>query len=274
MKITEAQLRRIIREELIREAPLGGGERSLPLTPYRQHEENPIPDFDPDVIYQSVGYTDADKNRPEAVELFSEIPENWDIIPIDDIENVKALVNSVPFRAEIERRKYPPGTKILVVGTPPFGGDYTETKWAIRHDIIGHTIDRAAFSGELGEIYRNSNKYYSDLRRYTEKSVSLEDDQRQPVNSPEFSIWKSLPEESQLGSTGDIFPDIYASIFFGEITEEDIEGIIRRFLRVRFDDMPREGVNEIASKYADDLVSKVELWKKSIKPGINIIRLW
>lgn len=274
MKITEEQLRRIIREELIREAPLGGGESSLPLTPYRQHEEDPSADFDSGESFHSVGYADVDKNRPETVNLFSETPDNWDIIPVDDVTNIYALVNSEPFRAEIRRREYPLGTKILVVGTPPFPGDYTETKWAFRHDIIGHTIDRAAFSGDLGELYRNSNKYYSDLRRYTEKSVSLEDDQRQPVNSPEFSIWKSLPEESQLGSTGDIFPDIYASIFFGEITEEDIEGIIRRFLRVRFEDMPREGVNEIASKYADDLVSKVELWKKSIKPGINIIRLW
>lgn len=270
MHITEGQLRRIIREELINEVPFAG---DAPLTPFPQHRKQPRPDNSPTY---SVGYKDADKNRPEAIKLFSGTSDNWDIIPVENVRNLEELVEDEDFKAEIISRHYPPGTKILIVATKPYEGDYTETKWAIRHDIIGHTIDKAVSEDKFGTAYRVEG-YREDLKTYAdpeEISYFTDNHAYDEKKSAEYAIWRAMPEENQLGGDGDVLADIYAAIFFGDIAARDVTVPVRRYLTKYFPSIRPEHANEIAIRYGEDLMSKVEAWKDSMKPGVNIINLW
>ena len=271
MRITERLLRKIIREELINEVPAAG---SAPLTPFPQHWTQPKPQGREPL--HSVGYTDADKNRPEFIRRFSKTPDNWDIIPVENVRDLDRLVEDEDFKAEIISRNYPPGTKILVVATRPYKGDYTETKWAIQHDIIGHTIDKAVESAGFGKSYR-SEAYREDIMKYADpEEVSYFNNKHiyNEEKTAEYAIWSAMPEENRLGSLSDMIADIYAAIFFDDIMLADIITAVRTYLPLHFPSMSPVHVDEIATKYAVDLVSKVKVWKKSIHPGINIISLW
>jgi len=268
----EIALRKIIREELINEVPAAG---SAPLTPFPQHWTQPKPDGDP--LY-SVGYTDADKNRPEFIKRFSKTPDNWDIIPVENVRDLDRLVEDEDFKSVIISRNYPPGTKILVVGTRPFAGDHTDTKWAIQHDIIGHTIDKAVESDvkTFGKSYR-SEDYREDIMKYADpEEVSYFNNNHiyKEEETAEYDIWRTMPAENRLGNLSDMIADIYAAIFFDDIMLADIITAVRRYLPSHYPSMSPENINKIATKYAVDLVSKVKAWKKSIHPGINIVYLW
>lgn len=270
MRKAEIVLRKIIREELINEVPAAG---SAPLTPFPQHWTQPKPDGEP--LY-SVGYRDADKNRPDFIKRFSRTPDNWDIIPVENVRDLDRLVEDEDFQAEIISRHYPPGTKILVVGTRPYESDYTETKWAIQHDIIGHTIDKWLTSGYFRTHY-GDGEYRNDIIKHASEEESSEFFARYSFDeekSPEYAIWRSLPSENQLGGEADIISDIYAAIFFDDIMLADIVSVVRRYLTSQFPSIPQEKVSEMAMKHGEELVARVVQWKKSIHPGINIVYLW
>lgn len=79
----------------------------------------------------------------------------------------------------------------------------------------------------------------------------------------------------QLGeSYQDILPDVYAAIFFGELTVLDIAAATLRYLAAKFPSIAEEKRPDIAQNFAINLIRAVEDWKASIRPGINIISLW
>jgi len=288
MRITEGQLRRIIRETILNEVPLGG---NSPFTPIErpstkapvavdQQDDDDIEDIEDPPIY-SVGYSNASENRPEAIKLFEKIPDNWDIIPVENVDNLAAFVRSKEFTQEIASRNYPKGTKILVIGSQPAEDDFTESEWVIRHDIIGHTIYKHSISSgvrasedKLKDITNDILKNTSDEASKT-KAANLiswiwpED----PATRPDHAVWRSLPEELQLGeSYQDILPDIYAAIFFGELSIKHATAATLRYLLENFSDIKNS--TQIAQDFAISLSAAVENWKTSIRPGINIISLW
>ena len=72
----------------------------------------------------------------------------------------------------------------------------------------------------------------------------------------------------------DILPDVYAAIFFGELTASDIAAATLRYLAAKFPSIAKEKRPRIAKNFAINLIKAVDDWKASIKPGINIIKLW
>jgi hypothetical protein len=286
MRITEGQLRRIIRETILNEVPLGG---DSPFTPIeRPSAKAPVAvdqqdddDIEDPPIY-SVGYSNASENRPEAIRLFEKIPDNWDIIPVENVDNLAAFVRSLKFKQAIEDRNYPPGTKILVIGSQPSEGDFTEAEWVVRHDIVGHAIYQHSIS--LGVASEDKLKNIkNDIIQNTDDEeskdiaaglVSWKMPRDQNVR-PDYAVWLSLPAELQLSETyQDILPDIYAAIFFGELTAVNITAATLHYLKARFPSIAEEKRPRIAQNFAINLIKSVKDWKDSIRPGINIIRLW
>jgi len=288
MRITEGQLRRIIRETILNEVPLGG---NSPFTPIERPsvrarvaagqpgtgdtEDQPIP---------SVGYSTASKNRPEAIKLFEKIPDNWDIIPVDNVDNLTAFVRSKEFTQEIASRNYPKETKILVIRSQPTEEDFTEAEWVVRHDIIGHAIYKHSISSGV----RASEDKLKDIKNDILKNTSDEASKTKAENliswiwpkdltiRPDHAVWRSLPEELQLGeSYQDILPDVYAAIFFGELSIKHATEATLRYLAVNFPDIEDIKIRAgIAQDFAISLAAAVEHWKASIRPGVNIIDLW
>lgn len=286
MRITESRLRQIIRETILNEVPLGG---NSPFTPIEMHRAQlPAAIVEPEDIedpsIHSVGYSNASENRPEAIRLFEKIPDNWDIIPVENVDNLAAFVRSLKFKQEIASRGYDKGTKILVIGSQPSEGDFTEAEWVVRHDIIGHAIYKHSIASEKGtraedklkeirnDIIQNTGDEESKTIAAGLVSWQWPEDQN---TRPDYAVWLSLPGELQLSETyQDILPDIYAAIFFGELTAMDITAATLHYLKTRFPSIAEEKRPRIAQNFAISLIETVEDWKASIRPGINIIKLW
>jgi hypothetical protein len=286
MRITEGQLRRIIRETILNEVPLGGDSPFTPIERPSAKVPVAVDQQDDDDIEDppaySVGYSAASKNRPEAIKLFEKIPDNWDIIPVENVDNLAAFVRSKEFTQEIASRNYPKGTKILVVGSQPSEGDFTEAEWVVRHDIVGHAIYQHSIS--LGVASEDKLKNIkNDIIQNTDDEeskdiaaglVSWKMPRDQNVR-PDYAVWLSLPAELQLSETyQDILPDIYAAIFFGELTAVNITAATLHYLKTKFPSIAEEKRPRIAQNFAINLIKAVKDWKDSIRPGINIIRLW
>ena len=278
-------MRRIIRETILNEVPLGG---DSPFTPIeRPSAKAPVAvdqqdddDIEDPPIY-SVGYSAASENRPEAIKLFEKVPDNWDIIPVENVDNLAAFVRSKEFVQEIARRNYPKGTKILVIGSQPTEADFTESEWVVRHDIIGHAIYKHSISSGV----RSSEDKLKNIRNDILKNTADEESKAKAENlvswnwtkdttaRPDHFVWSGLPKELQLGeSYNDILPDIYAAIFFGELSIKHSTASTLRYLTANFPDIKNS--TQIAQDFAISLAATVEDWKASIRPGINIIRLW
>ena len=283
--MAESRLRQFIRTTILNEVPLGG---NSPFTPIAMHRAPPTaaaiaPEDIEDPSIHSVGYSNASENRPEAIRLFEKIPDNWDIIPVENVDNLAAFVRSSEFKQEIASRGYDEGTKILVIGSQPSEGDFTEPEWVVRHDIVGHAIYKHSIASEEGtsaedklkeirnDIIKNADEKSKDIAAGLVSWIWPED----PTIRPDYAVWLSLPKELKLGeSYQDILPDVYAAIFFGELTASDIAAATLRYLAAKFPSIAKEKRPRIAKNFAINLIEAVDDWKASIKPGINIIRLW
>jgi hypothetical protein len=70
-------------------------------------------------------------------------------------------------------------------------------------------------------------------------------------------------------------PDVYAAIFFGELSIKHATEATLRYLAVNFPDIEDIKIRAgIAQDFAISLAADVEHWKASIRPGVNIIDLW
>jgi hypothetical protein len=99
MRITEGQLRRIIRETILNEVPLGGDSPFTPIERPSAKAPVAVDQQDDDDIEDppaySVGYSTASKNRPEAIKLFEKIPGIAQNFAINLIEAVKNWKDSI-----------------------------------------------------------------------------------------------------------------------------------------------------------------------------------
>ena len=281
--MAESRLRQFIRTTILNEVPLGG---NSPFTSIEMHRAPSTaaaiaPEDIEDPPIHSVGYGNASENRPEAIRLFEKIPDNWDIIPVENVDNLAAFVRSSEFEQEIASRGYDEGTKILVIGSQPSEGDFTEAEWVVRHDIIGHAIYKHSIASETREedklkeirndIIKNADEESKDIAAGLVSWIWPED----PTIRPDYAVWLSLPKELKLGeSYQDILPDVYAAIFFGELTASDIAAATLRYLAAKFPSIAEEKRPDMAQNFAINLIEAVKDWKASIKAGINIISLW
>ena len=199
MRITEGQLRRIIREEILNEAP--------PLIDMPTFE-NP---FTLDRSEPSIGHPRTRSRRPKyrrggydaiARELMKDTEDNWVIITLSDFRRAKQIIKADAFKAWLEEKGYPPGTRVLVVAGTPVKGDFRTPAWQIAHDIFGHAIEY---------------EWFSFVRDHRVSDVT--------VAKITNALHGALPKEMQLSrpraqGPSDIVPDILGAILLRKFDQE------------------------------------------------------
>ena len=193
MRITEEQLRRIIREELIGEAPLDD------IITYdvnqRQRSERT-----PSIAHPSTrsrykrasgrSYMDI------ARDLMRSTKDNWVIITPSDTGKSALTVKSAGFKDWLaeKRKQHPAGTIFALSMLGPLGGDFRTPEWSVIHDLLGHSV---------------------------EASVEGPDGARMRMTPPELllALHGSLPRELQTSKNkSDLLPDILAAILLGRFS--------------------------------------------------------
>jgi hypothetical protein len=200
----------------------------------------------------SIGYHGA--NNPEFVEeikrIFSKTPDNWVVIVVDDVLNLYEDIEMPYFKKWLSSRDYPKDSKILVVGSSEFPGDYRSAGWTA-HDIIGHTtgkvfLSKEGYSGGGGQWIAERGKEFranlvSNLMAYLIRNDAS-------VSGAEDSFDKIY--------------DILASIVLGDLDKETALDIA-------------EGEEEEA--LVNSMFQACEEWVKSIPSDssrLNVIQPW
>jgi len=211
MRITEGQLRRIIREEIIGEAPLDD------IITYdvnqRQRSERT-----PSVAHPSTrsrykrtsGASYMDITR----DLMRSTKDNWVIITPSDTGMSDLTVGSPRFKEWLaeKRTQHPAGTIFAFVSVPPVGGDFKTPAWAVIHDLLGHSIEN---SGPVDRMRRV---------RWAPRELRL-------------ALHSALPRELQVSkSKDDKLPDILAAILMGRLDPDTAHRISKEYVTRRRDD--------------------------------------
>jgi hypothetical protein len=213
MRITEGQLRRIIREEIIGEAPLDD------IIKYnvtqRQRSERT-----PSIAHPSTrsrykrthgaGYMDI------ARDLMRSTKDNWVIITPSDTGNNYLTVNSPRFKEWLDekRTQHPAGTIFAFVSGTPVGGDFNTPAWAVIHDLLGHSIE--------------SNTAAVRMRRIP-RALRL-------------ALHSALPSELQISENrDDVLPDILAAILLGRLDIDTAHRISKDYVSQHRDEQDRRG---------------------------------
>lgn len=205
MRITESQLRRIIREGLIGEAPLDdiiaydvNQRQKSERTPSIAHPRSRS-------RYKRAsgrGYMDI------ARDLMRSTKDNWVIITPSDTGKSALTVKSDGFKEWLaeKRKQHPAGTIFAFSSLSPFGGDFKTPEWSVIHDLLGHSV---------------------------EASAEGPDGARMRMTPPELllALHGSLPRELQVSrNKGDLLPDILAAILLGRLSLDTAHKISEDFV--------------------------------------------
>jgi hypothetical protein len=179
----------------------------------------------------------------EATKFFESRKDSWAIVvlsgPQVKVSDVEDYVSENP---KLKR------SKIIVVRDSGQSGDFTSPDWVILHDIIGHSI--ALHSKHRHEEY---------LSYYTHKS---------------------LPREFQLSENSqDLYPDIYAAIFFHSDLRDLASKAARTYAKETF--VPEQEAAKAAlyesnfEEFLRDMMQDVANWTSKFKPGVpRLVQLW
>lgn len=209
MRITEGQLRRMVREELIREAPL---DDIVAYDARRFGDGEEVPSIaHPRTRPTQKRYADG-KYTDIARDLMRSAKDNWVIITPSDVRSSHVTVDSPRFKEWLEekRREHPPGTIFAFVRSGPIPGDYSSPKWQVLHDLIGHTLE------ELWKRHPNFNRSNPDIRRELRRELHA-------VLPRRFKISPSSPS--------DALPDILTAILLGKLSRESAYAVGDRLSR-------------------------------------------
>lgn len=180
MKISQRQLRQLIREFAMNEMPLSFGDfTSSGGTPRGS---------------ASIGRKAlSDPMGLEAAQvLFKNIDEDWFIVTLEDTAQPEVTIQTPEFRQWLDERGAG-DSRVIVVADAPLEGDFDDVLWAIGHDVVGHGIWQLLNDHIPAEL--------------------------DPIQSVTMSsaIHQILPEGLRLGGEGDVEPDILAGLFLGEL---------------------------------------------------------
>ena len=158
-----------------------------------------------------IGYGMSEKDIGVMKWMLEDLPGNWVIIVPDNYNDIEMKIRSEEFRLWLESRGYGEGHIILVVGSPPMEGDFSDPKWIV-HDLIGHGAERKLSKVQIAYgIGSFSWSYRKDIREVWGK------------------IWNLLPDYLKI-ATDDIdrILDVNVGIILGELKLEDALGTIKR----------------------------------------------
>ena len=261
MRITESALRQIIREEILNEVPLDfAGNYEVP------------PDEGDSWTYtrskrKAIGHAGL-KNQAYALNakvMFQDTQHSWAIIALSDTRFAEKTIKKPEFKQWLSAQEgITPKTKILVVaGGHPDPSDFKSVRWAVGHDIIGHTLANASDSTRpniwktIDSTERDS--YDVDIDEVVEKAV-----------------WSSMSRDLKVGKIDDALPDILFAIFRGKLNEDSKEAMLKAAIIAIEKIIPaneREpgDSNTWAEMIVEHYFQTVENWIASIKPGIPLL---
>jgi len=243
MKITERRLRSIIRDMILSEAPLvGDGIYRYEMSPEDDKEfGGSIPGGLTDDT-STIGYRQS-KNplwRDEARVLMRNTTENWAIVSLSRSDYFAAGLTMIPletprFNKWIRAQNIPKGTRIIVIGSGNYPGDYENVAWAIGHDIFGHTLaGEASGAGMLyfGGDVAGSGPYVNMLHA-------------------------RLPEIAKLAKDPtDLLADVFAAIFLKVVSREYFDEML--------DAIPSDTIHDNVIDVLDSLFEIVAKWISSM----------
>jgi hypothetical protein len=245
MRLNEQLLRSIIRDMILTEAPLvGDGIYRYEVSP-GENEERGMPRN----IYPSIAYNQSTDPAwiDEARVLMRNTTENWAIVSLsrsdyfDEGPTGTIPIETPGFNKWIRAQNIPKGTRIIVIGSGNYPGDYENVAWAIGHDIFGHTL-----SGHSPDIDFGSGTSGSG------PSINM--------------IHSHLPEFARLSTDDtDRLPDIYAAIFLKIVSREYFDEMVNSIESDKF--------RELVINVLDEMFEGVDSWISSIpvdKPYVII----
>lgn len=253
MKISEKELRQLVREALFNEGPfdefMTSSGPSIPPVwkqkpDYKKSQRSSIAHPSKrgkDKLYKGEKYTDIVKD------LMSSTQDNWVIITPDDVWDYNHFK---PGELEewLRNKKKPAGTIFAYAAGIPMRGDERSPQWAVVHDLIGHTLER---------VWQ-----YGGGRR--------------PEKIPESEIaavlHKALPSKYQISNNpADILPDVFAAILLGALTPGLAREVVgEQFLNSRTDEEIAD-----AQERVDAMFSDVDSWlEKARADGFVMLAPW
>ena len=180
----------------------------------------------------------------QAITYFKSRKDSWAIIVLSGPQvQISEVMDYVSENPKLKR------SKIIVVKDRAQSGDFTSSDWIILHDIIGHSIS-------VSSTPREEEEYLS------------------------FYTHKSLPREFQLSEdTTDLYPDIYAAIFFRSDLRDLASKAARKFVQENF--VP-EQVDAKVRLYENKFEEFIELmnldvaeWTSGFKLGVpRKVKIW
>lgn len=235
MRIKGRELRQIIRETLMQEVPIVFGPDDS-ATDYRTPPLDPVDRQAGAKKRGSIGRRTLRRasGRAEAKVLFQNTSDNWAIVTLDNVSWGSDVIESDPFKQWVERQSFPPGTRILVVGDAPIPRDFTSTRWAVAHDIIGHTLHNWVAKRD---IFKNP---FSDAKTAQHLVFT--------------AVLDQVSSEKRIGDNIDYIPDALAALFFGEA---DLGVAVAAATQAAW-----------KSRFPEQLVAAVEAVGRAVESGI------
>ena len=257
MRITESALRKIIREEILNEVPITDmGDYTVPP------DEGDSSTFKKSAA-PSIGSAAIrlKSDRLKAKAMFLDTAHNWAIITLSDARFAEKTLKTPAFKQWLLNRKISSKTKILVVIGPSLSGDFKSARWAIGHDIFGHSL--SIYAG------RTTPKFSKQEFNSEGDSVDSYYDISEII---EGALWKVIPRELQLGNVdGDRLPDVMLAIFLGKLDRELAIAAAKAGIeeKIPAEDLgPKDDIAMWSETFVDHYFESVESWIKSIKPGV------
>jgi len=260
MLISENKLRQIIREEILSEVPLDfvGNYKVKP-------DEGDSPTYTRSAP-PAIGYAGF-KGKAYALNakvMFQDTQNSWAIVSLSDTRFAERTIKKPEFKLWLKEQGITSGTKILVVaGRHPDPGDFKSVRWAIGHDIIGHTLANASDSTRPNIWKRIINNWRDSY------DVDIDD-------IAERAVWSSMSRDLKVGGIDDALPDILFAIFRGKLNKDNKEAMMKAAIVAIEEKIPaneREpgDSNTWAKMIVEHYFQTVENWIASIKPGIPLL---
>ena len=246
MLISENKLRQIIREEILSEVPLDfAGNYEVPP------DEGDSPTYTRSAP-PAIGYAGFKKKAYalNAKVMFQDTQNSWAIVSLSDTRFAERTIKKPEFKLWLKEQGITSGTKILVVaGRHPDPGDFKSVRWAIGHDIIGHTLEN--FTQPILTC------------RY---ALLIEDIVKKAVGG-------SMSRDLRTGGADDILPDVLFAIFRGKLNKDTAIEAATVAIEKRISANERKpGDSETWAKtVVDHYFQTVEDWVASVRPGIPLL---
>ena len=220
MRITEGQLRQIIREELIGEAPL---DDIITYDVNQRQKSERTPSIAHPSTRSRYKRTSGASYMDITRDLMRSTKDNWVIITPSDTGKSALTVKSDGFKEWLaeKRKQHPTGTIFAFSSLSPLGGDFKTPEWSVIHDLLGHSVEASVEDAEGDWI------------------LWLDADERLLG-----ALHGSLPRELQTSKNkSDLLPDILAAILLGRFNLDTAHKISEDFVAGQWPAELRNGPN-------------------------------